>query len=97
MEKEQMMFEVGKFYKDKWGDKAVCNYSSQDLCIFTCTMSHDRIKTDCDGYSHTSGQLLIVEPWGDLPAIDPKFFAERLVARIMSIIEEEVAKHGGGK
>jgi hypothetical protein len=89
-------FVVGKFYKDKWGDIAVCNSVSKDLCTFACTKTGLSIRTDCNGYSTYTGKLAIVEPWDDLITIDPKVFAERLASRIASIIEEEVEKYNGG-
>jgi hypothetical protein len=95
------MFEVGKDYEDKWGDKVVCNYASEGLCSFTCTRTSLFVFTDRNGYSSTYEELLIVGPWGDLSITDPKVFAERVAARVASvivaIIEEEIAKHGGGK
>ena len=90
------MFEVGNFYKDQWGDKVVCKSVSQDLCTFMCTKTEQSIQTDYNGYSKYSGKLVIVERWDDLPAIDPKIFAERVASRIMAIIEEEIAKNNGG-
>ncbi len=59
------MFEVGKNYLDKWGDKVICNTSSGE-CVFLCLRTNELLKTDGFGCSLVTGDLLIVGPWPEI-------------------------------